>query len=99
MYDPVKYVYEAVLLVVSVENSTISIQKVLMWKKTLCQCKNRAQFRILLVQVYMPRITWLVSLLVNFRFVKIKHQDIILPLNMIYVHDEAIIASREEVPL
>ena len=32
-------------------------------------------------------------------FVKIKHQSIIIPLNMIYIYGKAAIYSREEVPL
>ena len=98
MYDPVRYFYESVVLVVSGEKSKISIQKVWMWKKIIFQFNNRAELRIIRVR-YVPRITWIVSLLVTFRLGKIKQQAIIIPLNMIYVRGKAVIALRKEVPL
>ena len=100
MYDPVKYFYEAVVLVVFGEK-----RKNFPFRSSGCERRYFSNARTGHTSGFFgfeytchvsPDLStdW-----VTFRFGKIKHQAIIIPLNMIHVHDEAFITLCEEVPL
>ena len=64
-----------------------------MSEEVLNQNENRTHFCILRVWIHMPNIIGSISCLIAFRSSKIVNQTILLPLDVLHIHIDTVVAS------